>query len=96
MEDIDASVGGVKVVFSPSDKETPEHLSRWTLYEVYVEGEYMGLATDTGERPTNRANERIWRVLEGDAYQVGEAVNREELAGIFVRWFYGARGGSHE
>lgn len=96
MEDIDASVGGVKVVLSPSDKEPPEHLRRWTLYDVYVEGEYRGLATDTGERPRNRSNERIWRALEGDEYKVGEALNRDEIAGVFVRWYYGARGGSFE
>lgn len=96
MEDIEASVGEVKVLLRPSDKEPPEHLSRWTLYDVYVEGEYMGLATDTGERPTNRANERIWRALEGDAYQVGEALSQDELAGVFVRWYHGARGSFSE
>lgn len=96
MEDIDASVGGVKVVFSPSDKEPSEHLSRWTLYDVYVEGEYMGLATDSGENTEDRSKERIWRALEGRAFQVGEALNRDEIAGTFVRWYYGARGGSGE
>jgi hypothetical protein len=96
VEDIDASVGGVKVVFRPSDKEPPEHLSRWTLYDVYVEDEHMGLATDTGERPTGRSEERFWRALEGDAYQVGEALSQDELAGAFVRWYHGVGGGSRE
>lgn len=94
MEDIDLSIGGVKVTFTPSDVEPPEHLRRWTLYDVYVEDEYMGLATDTGERAADRPEGRAWRALEGDAYQVGEALDREEVAGTFVRWYYGARGGS--
>lgn len=94
MDGIDLSIEGVEVIFKPSEIKPPEHLRSWTLYDVYVEGKYMGLATDTGERPTGRDKSRMWRALEGDAYQVGEALNRDEIAGAFVRWYYGSGGGS--
>lgn len=97
VEDIDVSVGGVKIIFSPSDRELPAHLDGWTLYDVYVEDEYAGLATDTGGHSEYGSNERIWKALEGNAYRIGDSLNRDETAAVFARWYHGGqRGGCGE
>lgn len=84
------SRSGVKVTFEPSDKDLPAHLDGWTLYDVYVESAYAGLVADTGIH-SDYGGTRIWKPLEGNAYQLGDELSREEAASVFVRWYHGSR-----
>ena len=88
MDEIDVSMGNAKVVFKPSERKLPDHLDGWTLYDVYIEDEYAGLVTDTGLESESAPKYRVWKPLEGNAYQIGEFLNRDEAAAAFFRWHY--------
>lgn len=76
------------IVFKPSDRDLPPHLDGWTLYDVYIENEYEGLVADTGLESEYEPKYRVWRPLEGNTYQKGQFLNRDEAAAAFFHHYY--------
>lgn len=86
------STGNLRVIFRPSARVISYGLPGWLLYDVYVEGKQIGLVADTGRGSTERPAENVWRPLEGSAYNKREALDRQQAAMAFVRWYYDERG----
>ena len=87
-EEIDVSMGGVEILFKPSGQGLPPHLDGWTLYDVYIEGERVGLVADTGLQEPDGFRYPIWKPLEGDTDSRLDGLNRDEAAASFFRPYY--------
>jgi hypothetical protein len=87
-EEIDVSMGGAKILFKPSEQALSAHLDGWTLYDVYVEDEHVGLVADTGIDEDYGFHYRIWKPLEGNTDSRLDALNQDEAAASFFRPYY--------
>jgi len=87
-EEIDVSMGGTNSLFKPSGRALPAHLDGWTLYDVYVDDEHVGLVADTGLDEDYGFHYRIWKPLEGKTDSSLDALNRDEAAASFFRPCY--------
>lgn len=82
MEESRLWMGETLLTLKPSHRQHPEgHM----LYEVYAEGDYVGLVADTGQELGSNPQEGDWRPFEGESNRIGEALDRDSALASFIR-----------